>query len=179
MKLRTRTEDILDPEVRFSLPDATTTGQFKKLLSNIEYGGAPFSGSGGYIHCATSVRQRFNRLRARHTDMVQDERKKKRNKKKRFEHAETSGKGKRAKWSPTFFKSVYLSKGKEDDYIKRASLFRRPPRPIETETYLSSRRRPCPRLAWYSPNYLVKDYCLDICVHAHMYTFTYSYYYFR
>lgn len=88
--------------------------------------------------------------------MVQDERKK--NKKKRFEHAETSGKGKRAKWSPTFFKSVYLSKGKEDDYIKRASLFRRPPRPIETETYLSSRRRPCPRLVWYSPNYLVKDY---------------------
>lgn len=84
MKLRTRTEDILDPEVRFSLPDATTTGQFKKLLSNIEYGGAPFSGSGGYIHSVRlSVRQRFNRLRARHTDMVQDERKKKRNKKKK------------------------------------------------------------------------------------------------
>lgn len=38
------TEDRLGPEARFSLPDATTTGLFKKLLSNIEYGGAPFSG---------------------------------------------------------------------------------------------------------------------------------------
>lgn len=173
------------------MPPPLDSSRSSSLISNT-VGHLSLAPVATYTLCAASVRQRFNRLRAGHTGMVRDERrekkvKKKKIKKKRFEHAETSGKGKRAKQakrSPTFFKSVYLSKGKEDDYIKRASLFRRPPRPIETETYLSSRRRPClARLAWYSPNYLVKDYCLDIYtyiyVRAHTYTFTYSYYYFR
>ena len=55
MELRTGTEDRLGPEACLSLPDATTTERFKKLLSNIEYGGAPFSDSGGYIHFAWLV----------------------------------------------------------------------------------------------------------------------------